>query len=359
MRYQILPASPLHVGPLARRMGEEAKLIESVGGKPRGWLRWNMAQSDETWTAIVNGEVAAMWGVKGNELLCEGEVWAVFTDLARRYPLTIMRGAQAWIEKVMASRHALVSTVCGSDARARRFAQALGFDVAVHGPVLDKGILCYPIKLERKQGISGPPFIVFGLPRSRTAWLSRFLSYGGWTCHHDAAQTMRTFENVREFFRRPMIGAAETGACYGWRLLEYHFPEMKRVVVRRPVEEIVDSLSRIDIGQVGTWKPSELRRIFTYGARMLDQISARPGVLTVDFRDLETEDACRAVFEHCLPYRFDRQHWEGLRHVNVQCDFAAMLLHRISNRAEVDGFKAACGIELTRLVRSGLLARGA
>ncbi len=28
------------------------------------------------------------------------------------------------------------------------------------------------------------PFVVFGLPRSRTAWLSRFLTYGDWVCGH-------------------------------------------------------------------------------------------------------------------------------------------------------------------------------
>jgi hypothetical protein len=40
------------------------------------------------------------------------------------------------------------------------------------------------------------PFMIFALPRSRTAWLSEFLSYQGWTCWHEIAIQMRDFSEV-------------------------------------------------------------------------------------------------------------------------------------------------------------------
>ena len=79
------------------------------------------------------------------------------------------------------------------------------------------------------------PFIVYALPRSRTKWLSRFLTYGGWTCWHDVAVGMRSMADVDRFFARPNTGTAETGAAPGWMLLAQRFPDMRVVVVRRPV----------------------------------------------------------------------------------------------------------------------------
>src|ERR1700722_19932925 len=109
MNYRIVPASLLHVGPIARRMGDEAAIIFASGGHPRRWIRWQLSQSSEAWTAIVNGVPAGMWGVTGSEIETEGMVWAAFTDLARRFPLTLLRGSKAWVEHVMIGRHTLTS----------------------------------------------------------------------------------------------------------------------------------------------------------------------------------------------------------------------------------------------------------
>ena len=64
------------------------------------------------------------------------------------------------------------------------------------------------------------PFIVLSLPRSRSAWISAFLSYGGRKCGHDLAPTCGTMaEFVAMFGGGGYAGTAETGAVVGWKAI--------------------------------------------------------------------------------------------------------------------------------------------
>jgi hypothetical protein len=59
--------------------------------------------------------------------------------------------------------------------------------------------------------------------------------------------------------------------------------------------------------------------------RKLTQIERRwPKALSVRYDDLGTEDGCRAIFEHCLPYAFDREWWGKFAAVNLQCSIPAI-----------------------------------
>jgi hypothetical protein len=201
------------------------------------------------------------------------------------------------------------------------------------------------------------PFIIFSLPRSKTAWLAQFLTYGAWTCHHQTAIKMRTLADVGTFFAQHNVGTAETGASLGWRLLEHHVPNLRRVVVRRPIDESVAAMLRVDLKGVAVYDEMLMRRVMVREARALDDISARPGVLTVDFADLDRRDACAAVFEHCLPYPFPQAWWDNLRHRNVQADVPAMLRYFHANRAAIENFKRDCKSELRCLARAGSFDR--
>jgi hypothetical protein len=201
------------------------------------------------------------------------------------------------------------------------------------------------------------PFIVYALPRSRTKWLSRFLTYGGWTCWHDVAVGMRSMADVDRFFARPNTGTAETGAAPGWMLLAQRFPDMRVVVVRRPVDDVLASHVKVLEGYV--FDADRLRRNMTYEARMLDRIAERPGVLTVDFADLDREAVCRSVFEHCLPYAMPAGHFEGLRDRNIQVDFPSLVNYCLAHRGGIEAFKRAAKADLRALARSGRIGRAA
>ncbi len=185
------------------------------------------------------------------------------------------------------------------------------------------------------------PFVVFGLPRSRTAWLSRFLSYGEWHCGHDELRHMRTLDDVSAWFSQPFTGTVETAGAPWWRLLPKYAPGAKIAVVRRPVPEVLGSLLRIN-GVMFDRERTE-RHLWRLD-RKLDQLTARvTGVVSVDFADLETEAGCARLFEHCTGLPHDPAWWAALAPVNIQVNFRALVrytdaygpaLNRLGNAAK-------------------------
>jgi hypothetical protein len=177
-------------------------------------------------------------------------------------------------------------------------------------PVAGKGVNCGP---------SGG-FVIFALPRSRTAWLSHFLTYGEWHCGHEEVRHLRSLDDVKAWFAQPCTGTIETAAASFWRMI----PDGVRVAtIRRPVAEVVESLMRIP---GCAFDREAVHALMTRLDRKLDQIEARiPGCLSVRYADLADEAACAALFEHCLPYRHDSARWASLAPINVQIDMRALI----------------------------------
>jgi hypothetical protein len=188
-------------------------------------------------------------------------------------------------------------------------------------------------------------------------WLSRRLSYRGWVCDHDQAVYLRSVADVAAFLALPCHGSAETAAAPGWELLRHLVPDLRTVVIRRPIDEAFQSYLAIDLKGLATYDEPAVRRMLEYLDRALDRVARQPGVLALDFADLEHEDACRAVWEHCLPHPWDRARWLAMRDVNIQCDTLAQIIHYHRNREQVETFKLTIGRELRRLARAGLIGR--
>ena len=169
------------------------------------------------------------------------------------------------------------------------------------------------------------PFVVFSLPRSRSAWLSRFLTYGEWMCGHEELRHMRSLDDVQAWFSQPNIGTAETAGAPWWRLLERFAPDARVLVVRRPRDEVAESLLNLHGTQ---FDRDKLDAILLKLDRSLDQIEARlPNVLSVSFDSLNEEDTCAAVFEHCLQQPHDPAHWAQMAPVNIQISMPALMRH--------------------------------
>lgn len=173
-------------------------------------------------------------------------------------------------------------------------------------------------------------FIVLGLPRSRTAWLARFLTYKGHICGHEELRHCRSLDDVKTWLSMPDTGSAETSAAPFWRTLLRFSPDVQIVIVRRPVSEVVESLSAFG------FDPAVMEPAMKRLDAKLDQIVARAeNVLSVNFDDLNEEATCKAVFEHCLPYPFDRNHWQKLAGQNVQCDMHALVRYVAAYRPQL------------------------
>ncbi|CAO3447843.1 hypothetical protein [Azospirillum argentinense] len=166
------------------------------------------------------------------------------------------------------------------------------------------------------------PFVVFGLPRSRTAWLSRFLTYGDWVCGHEELRHARSLDDVRAWLAQPCTGTAETAAAPWWRLARHLRPDLRVVVVRRDVTDATDSLMRLGLFS----DRSAVERLMHRLDRKLEQIGRRvPDALSVRFEDLEREEVCATVFEHCLGLPHDPAWWRHWSPINVQCDMRAIV----------------------------------
>ena len=163
------------------------------------------------------------------------------------------------------------------------------------------------------------PFVVLALPRSRTAWLARYLTYGDWQCGHEQLRYCRSFDDVRSWLAQPNTGTAETAAAPFWRLIP---PETRIVTVRRPPAEVLASLAALGL----TFDPADMATLLRRADAKLDQIEARwPGVLSVRYADLATEAGCAAVFEHCLQLPHDPAWWAACAAVNVQINVPHLL----------------------------------
>lgn len=163
-------------------------------------------------------------------------------------------------------------------------------------------------------------FIVYALPRSRTAWLSKFLSYGDWHCGHEEIRHARSLDDVKSWFKQPLTGTVETAAAPWWRLVKEYAPDARIVVVRRPVSEVMDSLNRLNL----PFEQGALYKLITRLDQKLDQIEERVECISIPYDSLHDEDVCASVFEWCLPYKHNSAWWEANAGRNYQIDMRAM-----------------------------------
>lgn len=192
-----------------------------------------------------------------------------------------------------------------------------------------------------------PPFVVFGLPRSRTYWLSRFLSYGGWHCGHDEVRHVRGLDDVRSWLSQDRMGTVETAAAPFWRLMVDIRPDVRIATVRRPIPQVIDSLSRTGM----SFDMAVLTRHLTKLNRKLDQIERLPDVLSVDYAALTDAATCRKIFEHCLPFPHDAAWWARLDAVNLQVDLAAQFRYLRAYAPQLRKAEAVCARRIRSIIR--------
>ena len=150
-------------------------------------------------------------------------------------------------------------------------------------------------------------FLVLAMPRSRSFWVSRFLSYEGREVAHDPA---RFFSGLADY---DICGdAVDTALGYFWPWRDD--PEGTRVaVLYRSSSEVVESLMERGV-------PASLPAIRALERRLLALPYPR-----FTFEGLNEESECSRLFEYCLQRPFDRPRWLAMKDENLQCDPAAYI----------------------------------
>lgn len=90
------------------------------------------------------------------------------------------------------------------------------------------------------------PFFIASLPRSRTAWLANFLTYGPSYCFHEplAECPLESYPQLLNSTGTYFSGVADSLNCLFMEQLVDMFPKAKIVIVRREIGEVAESIKK-------------------------------------------------------------------------------------------------------------------
>lgn len=173
------------------------------------------------------------------------------------------------------------------------------------------------------------PFIIFALPRSRTAWLSQWLAYGGRKVGHDIAIDCATPE---EFLDRlsGLDGTVETGAMVAWRLIRARLPDAKFVTIRRSVEEVQRSLAAL--GVIADVDDMKMKNLILSRMFLEDRTT---GLFSFD--QLRDANHRKELFEHLIG-PFDEE-WDRSFDYNIQINIWEQIARLTANRDKIANLK--------------------
>lgn len=172
-------------------------------------------------------------------------------------------------------------------------------------------------------------YFICSLPRSRTAWIANFLTYGTSFCFHEVFQYLRSgvhgYPELLESTRVPNAGVSDSANTLFIDTLVHLFPHARIVVVRRERSEVDQSMSALGFG-------FDYTRILDKFERELDRIAEvyESRTLVMDYRALDPT----AVWDFCVPSEpVNKQRLRMLRDFNVQIK-ADVLARNVSSGIE-------------------------
>jgi hypothetical protein len=166
------------------------------------------------------------------------------------------------------------------------------------------------------------PFFITGLPRSRTAWLANFMTYGGAYCQHEGL--LREEQALRWLACGERHGLADSTIPFAWERILERFPSFSLVIVEREPEASFDSLlGFLDRGELRVNR-TILHRRFEQLGRALKVMKFTTPHIAVKFEDLSKLETLHRIWEHCVPYPFDMERAEMLQTLNVQQELRAV-----------------------------------
>ena len=157
-------------------------------------------------------------------------------------------------------------------------------------------------------------FFVLGLPRSRTYWLSRFLSTPTCVVEHEAAMHYDSLDALH--------AGMKDGMCDTSLLLRWKDLKGKIVLIERPAAEVEESLNRL--------YPNPRRKaLLTCAWDALQE--AKRSHHCIQYDDLRQEAVCQWLFEHLTEERFDRLRWKELDQLVLVADQSGLMSRMAEN----------------------------
>lgn len=127
-------------------------------------------------------------------------------------------------------------------------------------------------------------FFVTGRPRSRTAWLANFLTWGDTFCFHDALRLVDDPRQIGQVFARvshaAAVGLADPAILFFQDALRAAYPGAAWIFIDRDCRETIPAFDRVLSQQAS---PESIASIESHAARLLWQ----PGVIRVPYAQLD------------------------------------------------------------------------
>lgn len=164
-------------------------------------------------------------------------------------------------------------------------------------------------------------FFITGLPRSRTAWLSTFLSYDGAFCFHEAMMFcgLET-EKIPELFKstgKEYIGNSCSSISHFLDFYEKAFPDAKYVLIHRDIDDVQVETDKI-------FGVNTKEGLITC-VNALSELARRVKPLIIDFKDLNDVKAARTIWGYCIPaIPFDEMRFKMLNDMDIQLTQAGL-----------------------------------
>lgn len=141
------------------------------------------------------------------------------------------------------------------------------------------------------------PFLIFGLPRSMTAWCSTFLTCGPVFCQHELSGKLDSPQEIADSIRQqpfPFSGLADPGALMIWRELIQLLPDANTIFIRRSSQ-----YSQLALAAAGKVEPFLLSQRYDQLNLAASDFLHYCEPKIIEFDDLQQEHWLRILWGWC------------------------------------------------------------
>lgn len=173
------------------------------------------------------------------------------------------------------------------------------------------------------------PFLIIGMPRSRTAWLANFFTWEDAICLHGGLRNHKSVADLFEALKKP--GAARGDAdptltLFPTEVIE-ESPSFRIAYVVRDLKDVWNSSTKAYRGTATN--PETFVTASELGFRMLRKYAPS---MEIPYESLDDEAAMYKLWKHILPTTpFPVERFHMLKTINIQEDFAKAAILRGTN----------------------------
>ena len=178
--------------------------------------------------------------------------------------------------------------------------------------------------------MSARPFLIVGLPRSRTAWLSVFMTAAGSICYHEPIGGIRDISDIEAIYKSDyykFVGISDSGLGFflDWILKNI---QPRTLIVERDLVEVDESMDLLGFPRTNA---TELL------SAELQKFKEHSSVMWVPYEALNVKRVMQKIYWHLMPGQpFDEERYELLAKMHIECDVEEHFAQAKKNKKNLD-----------------------